>query len=221
MVYKPSKPGVTLAELLATRAVEPYTHEPNKHSLPHFHSNFFVRILASRPKQDLLTQRIYPSFLLTKLGVQDASTIGPLPLGSTNRGKRVHISSFPNNARFSKRIRGFFAQKDGQYGRFAYHCDAAAVEAWLLTEIRRLLAQYEAGEEPVVCVFSDSTTREHAPHVYCMDLSGTKLESLGIPGKIHASMTGLHLAGFIYKYLYLQGKIRDLEGVPEGVHDSG
>lgn len=220
MPYIPKKPTVTLEQLIETHG-KLYSNSPNKYSLPGFHNNFYVRMLASHPKQEMYTGRCYPSAMLAKVGITGENRIGPIKIGNTSVGKRVYISPYSKDTSVLKNIKRYFIHADPVYNSYTYNCEPTDVKNCLLDTIRDNLQHYNSytppePKPPVVCYIISSddqlkadgtkSTQEKDDNLSAttstFDVRQTELATMELPYEIIGTRDGLYLAGNIYKFLY-------------------
>lgn len=211
MKRRPTHLNADLTELLNSVAPRmPNSAGPSEHSLPKFHDNPFVRMLAAKPKMDSITRRVYPSTLLTKIGVNSNREFGVMSPIKSFDGSRVWISSSPTIAKIPREVRGKFAARQPWIAKLKEEPNYGMVSV-LLQDIRSNMLKYrertERSDREIICkIKSDSSLQSvHDNSALLLDISNyPELLELGLPDQVESGISGLHLAGNIFKYLYIQ-----------------
>lgn len=207
MKYVPRPPAIPLEEALkSVTPLKPYNASPSPYSLPGFHENVFVRLLAAKPKMDVLTKRIYPSTLLNKVGVpKNENSVSVLRVMSPRKtfvGPRIWTTADPRAHGFPKPALGkLLGDLSKSEKKLALNEKYEPLEV-LLRDIAELLDTYISSDKegiPLAC-----TTQLKTDGTPFFDISLCEgLKELEIPDRIHANSAGLHLAGAIYKYIFI------------------
>lgn len=218
MRRRPTRLNADLSDILNIVApFQPSTAKPSEHSLPRFHDNPYVRFLAAKPKMDALTRRIYPSTMLTKIGVTSNRELGVMSVIKFFNGSRVWVSSSPAITKVPPEIRGKFATNQPWIAQLKEEPSYGA-KSVLLQDIRLNLLKYRERKEstgrPIICKigFDSNLKSTGADLVPLYDISGhPELLELEMPDQIESVTSGLHLAGNLFKYLYIQRKAEKLK----------
>lgn len=210
MKYRVSTPSVSLED--AIRGLVPTkrgTNLPSEHSLPNFHNNFLVRMLAAKPKMDILTRRHYPSTILNKVGITEKKCIGPVSRDAKIRGPRVWISASPTVTTTPIASPALIRRRVLPSPRI--NSEAYDPRSVLLHDIKTKLQRYlsatpenSSGEPVLICTVSTTSPKKTSSIPINVNIADMPdLIELDLPREIDNRKGGLHLAGDIYKYVYI------------------
>lgn len=207
MKYVPKPPAIPLEEALKrVTPLKQYSISPSRYSLPSFHENVFVRLLAAKPKMDVLTKRIYPSTLLYKVGVSKSENSAPelkvMSPRSTFIGPRVWTTSDPRTDCFPRPALGkLLGDLSKTEKKSALNQKYEPLEV-LLKDIADLHEIYKSSDPATSSLACTTHSRINGTPFFDIT-SHERLQELNLPDKIYANSAGLHLAGAIYKYIYV------------------